>query len=99
MSGWVTVLVAVLGGGVGGRLLFFRPERDKMVAEASNHAIAAVNASLTRLQGDLVDAYKRIDRLQADNDQLRHEVSELRRQQELCADCPWKGVSDGLRRQ
>lgn len=93
---WLAVFAAFLGGGVGGRILFFRPERDRMVVDASNAAssaaIVAVNASLERLQGDLEAAYKRIDRLQLANDDLHRQISDLRRQQEQCGDCPWKGI-------
>lgn len=95
MSTVLQLVVALLGGGLLGRILFWRPERDTLIAEATDRAIAAMNASMDRVQSDLQASYRRMDALQSENDTLRVRIADLERQGVMCATCPLRREHHG----
>lgn len=77
----VPLMAAFIGGGGIIALLRWRPERDSVIAQASEAAVAAVQGSMEALRDQLTSAHKELEDLRAERLLLLHRIDQLEKQQ------------------
>lgn len=72
------IVSTLLGGGLVLGLFKLRPERQSLLAQASDRAVQSLMASMDELEDRLVQAQKREAKLLKDMAELRSEIQQLR---------------------
>lgn len=81
------LLGAVMGGGIGGQLLFYRRNKRKADVETTDQAMTTLSNALAAI----ADLQVQLQRVQAENTELREQIKALGSKPLRCDTCPlWR---------